>query len=258
MKNISAFRFLRFPLCGNRIVATAAPRMAAADPFHRQPAAGQRAVRADRFLRILRTRRRETAAARRTEQQSLRGRKCQAIGAHRKNQDVLERIHNSVLDQARPPERGEKILFHPGEFFPGNRVARDQNQFHRLGQIVLMPAKTLAEQPPGAAALHRAADFFAGDHAQFGHGPGRQRMPVGNETAQHEAFAAQPDPHEIAVLRKPPVAAQTQAIRRRWIHRIGVRRLRPTRRRLARMALPLLLELRLRNPCWRRRRTFDG
>ena len=38
----------------------------------------------------------------------------------------------------------------------------------------------------------------------------------------------------------------------------GVRRLRPTRRRLARVALPLLLELRFKKPCCRLRRIFDG
>ncbi len=38
----------------------------------------------------------------------------------------------------------------------------------------------------------------------------------------------------------------------------GVSRFRPTRRRLRRIALPLLLELRLKNPCCRLRRRFDG
>jgi hypothetical protein len=38
----------------------------------------------------------------------------------------------------------------------------------------------------------------------------------------------------------------------------GVRRLRPTRRRLRKVALPLLLELRFRNPCCRLRRILDG
>ena len=38
----------------------------------------------------------------------------------------------------------------------------------------------------------------------------------------------------------------------------GVSRLRPTRRRLARVARPLLLEFRFRNPCCRLRRIFDG
>ena len=34
--------------------------------------------------------------------------------------------------------------------------------------------------------------------------------------------------------------------------------MRPTRRRLARVALPLLLELRFKNPCCRLRRIFEG
>ena len=38
----------------------------------------------------------------------------------------------------------------------------------------------------------------------------------------------------------------------------GVKRLRPTRRRFAKVALPLLLELRFRKPCCRLRRILDG
>jgi hypothetical protein len=38
----------------------------------------------------------------------------------------------------------------------------------------------------------------------------------------------------------------------------GVSRFRPTRRRFRKMARPLLVELRLRNPCCRLRRIFDG
>jgi len=41
-------------------------------------------------------------------------------------------------------------------------------------------------------------------------------------------------------------------------HYTGVNRLRPTRRRLRKIARPLLLELRLKNPCCRFRRIFDG
>ena len=41
-------------------------------------------------------------------------------------------------------------------------------------------------------------------------------------------------------------------------HQTGVNRLRPTRRRLRRIAFPLLVELRLRNPCCRTRRRFEG
>lgn len=44
----------------------------------------------------------------------------------------------------------------------------------------------------------------------------------------------------------------------RQIDQTGVRRLRPLRRRLRRVALPLLLELRFRKPCCRLRRIFDG
>ena len=77
-------------------------------------------------------------------------------------------------------------------------------------------------------------------------------------------LARSSDAREIAVLRETQRAAQAQAFRRFGVHDArrqdytGVRRLRPTRRRLASVALPLLLALRLRNPCWRLRRIFDG
>ena len=63
-------------------MAATAPRMAAANPFGRQRAARQRAVRLNRVHRVLRARRRETAAARRAEQESLRRRNRELIGAN--------------------------------------------------------------------------------------------------------------------------------------------------------------------------------
>ena len=124
---------------------------------------------------------------------------------------------------------------------------------------MLMLTETFAEQSPGATPGNRIADFFAGDHAQFWTRPGRKFTPVSNQTAERQTFPALADAGKIAALREPRRAAQAQALRR-GIHKnqTGVRRLRPTRRRLAKVALPLLVELRFRNPCWRLRRIFDG
>ncbi len=126
----------------------------------------------------------------------------------------------SVLQQLRALQRGEKILFYSGKILLRNRIARDQNQFHRLRKLVLVLPETFAEQTAGAAAVRSVTDFFAGNHAEFGRRTIRQFCPVGDEAAQNEAFSLLPDAHEIAVLRQPQGTAQTKAFRRRGIHKI--------------------------------------
>ena len=83
---------------------------------------------------------------------------------------------------------------------------------------MLVQPETFAEQPPGAAAGRRVADFFARDHAQFGRGAVGQPAPIGDETAEHEPLPLLPHPHEIAALREARLASQTQAIRRGGVH----------------------------------------
>jgi len=217
-QKVSAFRF-SLSAFWHRIVAVAAPRMAAANPFRRQRAAGQRAVFTHRFQCKLRTGRREAAAAGGAEQKNLRRRNRPAIKANRENQNVLERVHSLVFEQSRAVERGEKILFDFGKIFLGDGIPRDQNQFHRPREFMLMQPETFAEQPPGAAAGRRIADFFAGDDAELGRGTVGQMVPVGDEAAQHEAFTALADAREIAALREPRRTAQAQAFRR-GIHKI--------------------------------------
>ena len=127
---------------------------------------------------------------------------------------IHPRLGGRHLQQARALERGEKILFHGGKTFSGDGISRDQNEFHRLGKFVLMLPETFAQQPPRPVARDRAADFFARDHAQFWARAGRQFVPVGDQTAEREAFPAQPDARKIAALREPRLAAQAQALRR--------------------------------------------
>src|SRR5665213_662936 len=216
-QNISAFRS---PLSafGNGIMAAFAPRMAAANAFRRQGRSGDRAVFAQRSQRIDRTGRRETAAGTGAEQKNLRRRNRPAINTDGENQNVLERVHDSVFEQVRASESGEKILFHLGKAAAGNGIARDENQFHRPGKLVLMPPETFAEQPPGAAANRRAADFFTGDHAESGRGTVGQFAPVGDEAAERKPLSLLPEAHEIAALREARLAAQTQAWRRSGGH----------------------------------------
>ena len=137
-----------------------------------------------------------------------------------KNQNVRERIHDSIFKQTRAAQRGEKIFFHLGKCAAGDGIPRDQNQFHRLCEFMLMLPETFAEQTARAIALHRATDFFAGDDAEFRRGTFGQRIPIRDETAEREALALLADAGEIAALRQARRAAQTQAFRRRGIHGI--------------------------------------
>jgi len=133
---------------------------------------------------------------------------------------VLERIHNSVLEQFRTVECREKIFFHPGKILARNGIPRDEDDLHRLREFMLMQPETFAEQPPGAVALDGSANFLAGDDAEFWRSALRQPAPVGNETAEHQPFALLPDAREIAALLETRRAAQAQAFRRRGVHGI--------------------------------------
>ena len=77
---------------------------------------------------------------------------------------------------------------------------------------MLVLPEGFAEQPPRAAPFHRAADFFARDHAKFGRRAVGQPVPIGDEAALREPFALLPDASEIAALREPRGAAQSLAI----------------------------------------------
>jgi len=125
---------------------------------------------------------------------------------------------------------------------------------------MLVQAKRFAQQSPRATPDHRAAHFSTDHHAEPGGIPFRQHAPVGDQTTAHRALAFLPRTREIASLLDARRTGKTQAFRRdgRHDHQTGVRRFRPTRRRLASVALPLLVELRFKKPCCRLRRIFDG
>ena len=79
---------------------------------------------------------------------------------------------------------------------------------------MLVQPETFAEQPPGAAAGRRIADFFAGDDTEFWAFTVGKFGPIRDETAQNEPFSPLPDARKIAVLREPRRATQAQALRR--------------------------------------------
>ena len=77
------------------------PRVTAANPFQRTPAARDRTVDANGLDGVLRTGRRETAATGGTKNKKLRGRNCPAIGAEGINQNILGWIHGRFSKPAR-------------------------------------------------------------------------------------------------------------------------------------------------------------
>ena len=118
------------------------------------------------------------------------------------------------FQQVRAIQRRQKILFHIGKLFSSDGIARDQNQFDRLREFVLVLPETFAEQPSRAAAHNRAADFFTRDDAEFRLRAVGQFVPVGNQAALREPFALLPDARKIAALREARGAIQPQAFRR--------------------------------------------
>src|SRR5208282_2499224 len=93
-------------------------------------------------------------------------------------------------------------------------MSRHEDEFHRLGQFMLVLTKTFTEQTPRAAALDCSPDFPAGDNAQLGRRALRQTVPVGNETALRKPLALLPHAREITFLTEAHGATQSQAFRR--------------------------------------------
>ena len=85
----------------HRVMPAITPRMTAADAIRRQRASSQNAARLNCLDRILRTGRRETAAAGRAEQKELRRRNRPAVRADGKNQNMLGWIHGCFIRPAR-------------------------------------------------------------------------------------------------------------------------------------------------------------
>lgn len=73
----------------------AAPRMAAAKAFRREPASANRAVMSDGIRSINRTGRCEAASARRPEECAQRRGNHHAVKPHKREEDVLNEVHLS-------------------------------------------------------------------------------------------------------------------------------------------------------------------
>src|SRR5207249_2617599 len=136
----------------------------------------------------------------------------------------------------------------------------DQSKSVRWPQVVLMQPEGVPEEPAGATAHHRRAEFATGDDAELRSRAGRQRFPIGNQTTCGQPLALLPEPGKITpeFQAHGPGKTQRRPFGRHKSRQTGVRRLRPARRRFRRMARPPRVELRLKKPCCRLRRIFDG
>lgn len=159
--------------------------------------------------------------------------------------------------------RCQKIFFHLAECAAHDAVPRHEDEVERLCEFMLMQPERFAQQPAGAAANDGVANLAARHYAEAGGRAGGKRLPIGDEAAVDEASAGLSDAGEFPALFEAQGAIEQQALGRggghdRPLDQTGVSRLRPTRRRLAKVALPLLVELRFKNPCCRLRRILDG
>jgi len=171
----------------------------------------------------------------------------------------VERDSLGCFQQFCSPHGRQEIPLHVRQSFSHNRRSRHEDHANRLTKVVLMQPEGFPQQAARATADDRRAEFATGNDAKARLAFGPKNCPIGNQTAIDQPLALLPDFREITPLlqthgpREPkrrPFGGHT--------NQTGVNRLRPTRRRFLRMARPLFVELRLRNPCWRLRRIFDG
>ena len=175
-------------------------------------------------------------------------------------QELLPGPNSFLYQKSRPAQRHQKIGLYTGEMFPRNRCAGHENQIDFAGYLVLIPPKRFTEQTPRTRTRHRISNLPARDYPQARGGSGNFN-PIQEKATHRQTAALSTRPQEISPASNASLPRESQRSGRR-AHEVyvptGVSRLRPTRRRFFRMARPLFVELRLRNPCWRFRRIFDG
>ena len=101
--------------------------------------------------------------------------------------------------------------------------------------------------------------FFADHHSQARVIPLGRKPPIHNRNVGRHPLASLLEIVKFLGAKNALSRAKEKSLRfRHETAYTGVKRLRPFLRRLANMARPLRLEFRLRNPCCRFRRIFDG
>ena len=171
------------------------------------------------------------------------------------------RERTPLAEQPGPAQDSAEVVLHLLERSVHDGRPSHQDHQKRRGQRFLLKPERLAQQASRPAANHRGTNPAGSDDPQAGTAARRGRHPVDDHTASRGTTAHLPQTRELTAATQTHRPGETQPARGRahgtWVQ-TGVRRLRPSRRRLARIARPLLLLLRARNPCWRFRRIFDG
>jgi hypothetical protein len=271
-------------------MAAFAPRMTTANPFCRESAAGDCAMAANCFNCVLRTSRRETATAGRTKEKNLRGRNRPAIRADGENQHDFWNIQQPTANSQHRTMAGAHHhgmfdvrcsmfdVFHFSSFARFSAARKSFSTSAKVSPAIEFRAtkinstgwasscwccRKLSRNKRRARLRCTAPPIFL-----LVTTPSLDFAPSGNRC---QLAMRQPRARRWPCCRmranSPLCSMRRVRSRRRRLgvsagagtrNQTGVRRLRPLRRRLASVALPLLLELRLRNPCWRLRRIFDG
>src|ERR1051325_11435259 len=106
-------------------------------------------------------------------------------------------------------KRHDKITFNAGKLLFNYGLPCDENQVHRPDNPVLVQAKGLPQQPPGAGTGDGASDFFAGDYAHASLFAQRFN-PVQDQTPDRQAAALSACALEVPPVLQAPFARQPQ------------------------------------------------
>src|SRR5262249_54903432 len=159
-------------------------------------------------------------------------------------------------------QHGQIVTLHILKSTPDNGAARNQHDLDGNPQLVLVQAEGFAEQAPRTRAQMSFTQLSAGYNSHPRRGARWEDHPIGNQAAFADPLSLFAEVEKFGSMPQAQPASQAQANRRRIAHETrvgytGVNRFRPTRRRFRRIARPLLVEFRLRKPCWRLRRILD-
>ena len=165
------------------------------------------------------------------------------------------------LQNASPSEHAHELSFHLALPTIVNSFPSHQHNVDRLRNFVLKQAKGFSQQASGSMADDGFLSdlFFANDHSQARVIPLGRKPPIHNRNVGRHPLSSLFE--IVKFLGAKNALSRTKEKSLRFRHETaytGVKRLRPFLRRLAKMARPLRLEFRLRNPCCRFRRIFDG
>ncbi len=104
-------------------------------------------------------------------------------------------------------------MFHIGQFFPDDRIARDQHDGDRLSQIMLVQSKGFTQEPSGAGADGGFPDFPASNQPYAAWRSRRQRHPIHDQAALHRPLPLVSNEGEFPFLLQAHGPRQAEADR---------------------------------------------